>query len=1055
MKKNIQNIIIASALLLMPTILFGQTPPTLGTSSTFVLYSANGAVSKVGAGFSQVTGDVGSNIGGPSIGFGNINGVMHDADGVSASAAIDLNNAYISLGGETPATLHAIALGSETLTPAIYSVPAASTLGGILTLDGLGNPNACFVFQLTGAFAANPGASIVLINGAKACNVFWQVNGAVGLATNVSFKGTMICNGAITMATGDNLEGRALSIVGAVTIANGVTASTPIGCGSPFLTGPNEPNVGSLACYALLTSIGALTNTGTTTIIGDIGTNNGPVSGFTPLLVTGTIHSVPDASTAQGAADITVLYNYLNGLPCDIQLLYPVQFGNSQVLTPHVYCMSAAAMLTDTIFLDAQGNPNAVFVIQINGALTTSSFCNVVLRGGTKSSNVFWKIEGSVDISDHSTFRGTIVANNGAVTFLTPADTLDGRALSTSGAITTNNANVFNTGATSSITPSGPTNFCSGNSLTLTASSGTSYTWSTGANTQTISVNTSGTYSVAIAGVACGGSGSASISVTVTPAPTMTVNATSTSICPSGSATLTASGATTYSWSPATGLSATTGSMVIASPTITTTYTVTGTNGGCTGTQTVMISVNSSLLVNVTASSNTICSSGSTSLTASGAATYSWSPATGLSATTGSMVIASPTITTTYTVTGTNGGCTGTQTVMISVNSSLLVNVTASSNTICPSGSTSLTASGAATYSWSPTTGLSATTGSMVIASPTITTTYTVTGTNGGCTGTQTVMISVNSSLLVNVTASSNTICPSSSATLTASGAATYSWSPITGLSATTGSMVIASPTITTTYTVTGTNGGCSNTNTITVNVIPLPIAVITPSGATTFCQGGSVILTSTNGNSYLWSTGATTQSITVTTSGNYSVTVTNVNGCSATSTVTSVIVNQLPTAGFSWSVNGLVTYSFTNNSTNATTYLWNFGNGQTSTSVNPSNTYGPGTYTVTLVASNACGSSTSAQVIGVTFLFYNGFSPNGDGQNDSWEIPMLSYYTNNSVLIINRWGSEVWKGVNYDNNSIVWTGKNMKGEDLPDGTYFYIINYNNTNKRGWVIIKR
>jgi gliding motility-associated-like protein len=979
MKKNIQNIIIASALLLMPTILFGQTPPTLGTSSTFVLYSANGAVSKVGAGFSQVTGDVGSNIGGPSIGFGNINGVMHDADGVSASAAIDLNNAYISLGGETPATLHAIALGSETLTPAIYSVPAASTLGGILTLDGLGNPNACFVFQLTGAFAANPGASIVLINGAKACNVFWQVNGAVGLATNVSFKGTMICNGAITMATGDNLEGRALSIVGAVTIANGVTASTPIGCGSPFLTGPNEPNVGSLACYALLTSIGALTNTGTTTIIGDIGTNNGPVSGFTPLLVTGTIHSVPDASTAQGAADITVLYNYLNGLPCDIQLLYPVQFGNSQVLTPHVYCMSAAAMLTDTIFLDAQGNPNAVFVIQINGALTTSSFCNVVLRGGTKSSNVFWKIEGSVDISDHSTFRGTIVANNGAVTFLTPADTLDGRALSTSGAITTNNANVFNTGATSSITPSGPTNFCSGNSLTLTASSGTSYTWSTGANTQTISVNTSGTYSVAIAGVACGGSGSASISVTVTPAPTMTVNATSTSICPSGSATLTASGATTYSWSPATGLSATTGSMVIASPTITTTYTVTGTNGGCTGTQTVMISVNSSLLVNVTASSNTICSSGSTSLTASGAATYSWSPATGLSATTGSMVI----------------------------------------------------------------------------ASPTITTTYTVTGTNGGCTGTQTVMISVNSSLLVNVTASSNTICPSSSATLTASGAATYSWSPITGLSATTGSMVIASPTITTTYTVTGTNGGCSNTNTITVNVIPLPIAVITPSGATTFCQGGSVILTSTNGNSYLWSTGATTQSITVTTSGNYSVTVTNVNGCSATSTVTSVIVNQLPTAGFSWSVNGLVTYSFTNNSTNATTYLWNFGNGQTSTSVNPSNTYGPGTYTVTLVASNACGSSTSAQVIGVTFLFYNGFSPNGDGQNDSWEIPMLSYYTNNSVLIINRWGSEVWKGVNYDNNSIVWTGKNMKGEDLPDGTYFYIINYNNTNKRGWVIIKR
>jgi gliding motility-associated-like protein len=86
---------------------------------------------------------------------------------------------------------------------------------------------------------------------------------------------------------------------------------------------------------------------------------------------------------------------------------------------------------------------------------------------------------------------------------------------------------------------------------------------------------------------------------------------------------------------------------------------------------------------------------------------------------------------------------------------------------------------------------------------------------------------------------------------------------------------------------------------------------------------------------------------------------------------------------------------------------------------------------------------------------FYNGFSPNGDGKNDSWLIPVLNNYPNNSVLIINRWGDEVWLGNNYDNKSVIWTGKNMTGDELPDGTYYYIIYYNNIKKQGWVFIKR
>lgn len=90
-----------------------------------------------------------------------------------------------------------------------------------------------------------------------------------------------------------------------------------------------------------------------------------------------------------------------------------------------------------------------------------------------------------------------------------------------------------------------------------------------------------------------------------------------------------------------------------------------------------------------------------------------------------------------------------------------------------------------------------------------------------------------------------------------------------------------------------------------------------------------------------------------------------------------------------------------------------------------------------------------------ISFDFFNGFSPNGDGINDWWKIPVLNNYLKNSVTIINRWGEEVWEKENYDNQNNVFRGENMNGENLPDGTYYYIIQYNNIEKRGWVFIKR
>lgn len=84
----------------------------------------------------------------------------------------------------------------------------------------------------------------------------------------------------------------------------------------------------------------------------------------------------------------------------------------------------------------------------------------------------------------------------------------------------------------------------------------------------------------------------------------------------------------------------------------------------------------------------------------------------------------------------------------------------------------------------------------------------------------------------------------------------------------------------------------------------------------------------------------------------------------------------------------------------------------------------------------------------------YKGFTPNNDGQNDTWKIPGIENFSS-QVAIFNRWGDLVWSGTNYDNNSVVWKGENKKGQLLPDGTYFYVVNYNDKTEKGWVELTR
>ncbi|MBC7694743.1 MAG: DUF3494 domain-containing protein [Burkholderiales bacterium] len=423
---------LATVSLLSPTINYSQAP-ALGTAANFALFSTNGAVTNMG--ISQVTGNVGTNSG-SSTGFGNVNGVMNDGNGASVQCSTDVALAYNQLNGTTPTGSLASLMGNgQTLTAGVYQIAGGATLNLELKLDGQNNPNAVFIFQVQGAMSAGPSAKVKLINDAKACNVFWKVEGVVSLAAGVSMKGTIIANNsAININTGDTLEGRAFSIIGAVN-TNGVLVYTPVGCGSPTLNGPTAPVLGAAACYAVFSGNGAVSNSGITYLTGDVGTNVGSTTGFNPLFVNGNVHPIPDGSTAQAAADLLVAHTYLGTLSHDIELLYPAQFGKNLVLTPHTYLLNAATVFTDSLYLDAQGNPNAVFVMKINGAFTTSTYSKVKLINGTQAKNVYWKIEGAVAINDYSVFKGTIVCNNGALGAIGTGVKIDGRALTTNGAL--------------------------------------------------------------------------------------------------------------------------------------------------------------------------------------------------------------------------------------------------------------------------------------------------------------------------------------------------------------------------------------------------------------------------------------------------------------------------------------------------------------------------------------------------------------------------------------------------------------------------------------------
>lgn len=246
------------------------TAVSLGTANSFVVLAGSG-ITNTGA--TTLNGDMGSYptltiTGSSTI---TITGTNHAGDGVTQSAKTDLVTAYNSAAGQTSTNAISGDLGGQTLTAGVYTSSSSIGLTGALTLNAAGNSDAVFVFQAGSSLTTASGSSVVLSNGAQACNVFWQVGSSATLGTGSTFRGSIIALTSITLTTSATVEGRVLARNGAVTMdTNTITRPT---CAAVVPTTTTTTTVA-----ATTTTVAATTTTTTTTVPVQVVPPVGPVT---------------------------------------------------------------------------------------------------------------------------------------------------------------------------------------------------------------------------------------------------------------------------------------------------------------------------------------------------------------------------------------------------------------------------------------------------------------------------------------------------------------------------------------------------------------------------------------------------------------------------------------------------------------------------------------------------------------------------------------------------------------------------------------------------------
>jgi gliding motility-associated-like protein len=620
-------------------------------------------------------------------------------------------------------------------------------------------------------------------------------------------------------------------------------------------------------------------------------------------------------------------------------------------------------------------------------------------------------------------------------------------------------------------TPSS-SSICSGQSISLTASGASTYTWSTSSNA--ISINVSPTantiYTVVGTNAVNGCTASATSNITVIPLPVPNANSNS-AVCVGNTLNLTGSGGTSYAWAGPNSFTS-----LVQNPTIPNVtaaaagiYTLVAMVGNCTGTITTNVVINP-LPTPVANNNGPVCTGQTVNFTGNGGSSYSWTGPGFTSSTQNPNIINSSSANSgvyVLTVTDANG-CINSTTTPLVVNS--LPIVTTSGSTICINQTINLGATGGTNYSWTGPAGFTSTSQNPAIpsAQPNMAGVYNVIVTDANnCTNTGNTSVIVNP--LPNPTASNNSpVCVGGSFGLVGNGGLTYSWQGPNGFFASTQNPTLQATSASQSgnYTLTvSDNIGCTNTAVTPVTVSALPIGNIV-SSANTGCAPLCVTFTvasTTSLQTTSWSyngsnvTNGNNTEYCFNTSGTFTVNsdFVDVNGCGNSATFT-VDIYPIPVADFNHApikpiVNIDQFVTFTDASYGATISSWNwyFMNTAQYTSVEQNPTFAytePGTYPVVLVVKSDKGCTDTLirpLVVGEDFGIYvpNAFTPNGDGLNDIFQ-PKGFGVVKYQMYVFDRWGEKMFQTNDFD---IGWNGTKQSKHDVKygvceDGVYTWLI---------------
>ncbi|HIP37039.1 MAG TPA: T9SS type B sorting domain-containing protein, partial [Crocinitomix sp.] len=383
------------------------------------------------------------------------------------------------------------------------------------------------------------------------------------------------------------------------------------------------------------------------------------------------------------------------------------------------------------------------------------------------------------------------------------------------------------------------------------------------------------------------------------------------------------------------------------------------------------------------------------------------------------------------------------------------VTANATTTTLCAGQSVTLTGSGATTYTWDN----GVTNG--VAFTPATTATYTVTGTDAnGCTNTDQVTVTVNPLPVIDSVNVTDVLCAGDATgqiNIYANGGANLLYALDGGTPQSSPSFINLSDA---TYLVEVTNNGCTVTQTVTINTISsisytynfqIPICTTPGYISLNILGGASPYIVDWPQNNLIG------DSISINNAGMFIFNITDVNGCSYQDTITTVSPGD-PQLSVDLEVNNISCIGLSDGSAEVidviggvAPYLYQWDNGSTSTTIKD---LSENIYQVTVTDQNGC-IGTATAIISVDnndcLDIHNAISPNGDGQNDVWEITGIQGKTNSTVKVFNRWGALVFESDNYQND---WRGT-YKGKDLPAGIYFYIVTVDGDNFEGSLTIIR